>query len=233
MICFGHLCSGIFFVRQCQYFLVNILAVLFCISEGSETNSNFVWEVGLVGSMEKLKIIISQVSNKLKLMLKLSLAKLWSFWNGFWTPDILNKRADILTKKQVGPTSESNSNLKCIFGPKQFEFIRILISKKFWLKKVLVQKISGPNRFQVQKDFGSNKILGQKKFVWVQRKFWSKKFWSATRLNLSWLNLTWSKLTWLVLTGLDQSWLDLTCLNLTCPDLTYPDSNCSNLTSLD
>ena len=62
-------------MRQGQYFLVNSSAVLFFISEGSETNSKFGWEVGLVGSMEKLKIKILQLSNKLKLMLKLSMAK--------------------------------------------------------------------------------------------------------------------------------------------------------------
>ena len=36
----GRLCSGIFLVQQGQYFLVNISALLFSISGGSETNSN-------------------------------------------------------------------------------------------------------------------------------------------------------------------------------------------------
>ena len=63
-------------MRQGQYFLVNSLAVLFSISEGSETNSKFGREVGLVDSMEKLLIKLSQPSTKLELMLKLSLAKL-------------------------------------------------------------------------------------------------------------------------------------------------------------
>ena len=36
----GRLCSGIFLVQQGQYFLVNISALLFSLSGGSETNSN-------------------------------------------------------------------------------------------------------------------------------------------------------------------------------------------------
>ena len=63
-------------MRQGQNILVNNLTVLFSLSEGSETISKFGWEVGLVGSMEKLRIKLSQLSTKLKLMLKLSLAKL-------------------------------------------------------------------------------------------------------------------------------------------------------------
>ena len=54
-----------FFSAQGQYFLVNILLVLFSISGGSETNSKFGYVVGWVGGMEELRIKLSQHSSKL------------------------------------------------------------------------------------------------------------------------------------------------------------------------
>ena len=50
---FRSLCSGIFLVRQGQYILVNILAVLFSISGGSETNSKFGWVFEWLSGMEE------------------------------------------------------------------------------------------------------------------------------------------------------------------------------------
>ena len=62
-------------MRQGQYFLISISAVLFSISGGSETDSKFGWVVGWVGGMEELTINLSQLSTKLKLKLKLNFAK--------------------------------------------------------------------------------------------------------------------------------------------------------------
>ena len=92
-------------------------------------------------------------------------------------------------KIQVGPTLESNSILKFIFGPKKFWDEKSLGPKMFWVqksfglkevlgqKKVLVQKIKGPKTFWVRKNFSQKKyfelktIFGPTKFR-VQKNFW-------------------------------------------------------------
>ena len=75
--------------------------------------------------------------------------------------------------RQVGPTPESNSNFKCILGPKRFRvkksvgFQIILVPKKFWVKNsvstkiILVPKKMGSKKFCV-KNSSQKKILGQK-----------------------------------------------------------------------
>ena len=63
-------------MRQGQYFLVNIFALLFSISGGSETNSKYGWEAGWVGDVEELRVKLSQLLIKLKLEFKLSLEKI-------------------------------------------------------------------------------------------------------------------------------------------------------------
>ena len=90
--------------------------------------------------------------------------------------------------QQVGPTPESNSNFKCILGPKRFWVKKsvgsqiILVPKKFWVKNsvsskiILVAKKLGPRDFvskkcRVQKNVGYKnrgpKILSSQKF-WVK-----------------------------------------------------------------
>ena len=65
-----------FFSAARSIFSCKILALLFSISGGSETNSKQGWVVWRVGGMEELRIKLSQLSTKLKLKLRLSLAKL-------------------------------------------------------------------------------------------------------------------------------------------------------------
>ena len=93
---------------------------------------------------------------------------------------------------QVGPTPESNSNFKCIMGPKRFWVKKgvgsqiILVPKKFWVKNsvstkiILVAKKLGPRDFvskkcrvqkyvgfknsSQEKNFGSKIIFGLSKF---------------------------------------------------------------------
>ena len=65
-------------MRQGQYFLVDILAVLFSISGGSEKNSKSSSFLGRwLGNfgVKELRIKLSQLSIKLKSKFKLSLAK--------------------------------------------------------------------------------------------------------------------------------------------------------------
>ena len=47
-------------------------------------------------------------------------------------------------QEQVGPTPESNSNFKCILGPK-----RLWVKKKCWVQNILVPK----------KDLGPKKVF--------------------------------------------------------------------------
>ena len=86
-------------MQQGHYFLVNILAVLLSLSGGSETKSKFGWEVGWVGGMEKLRIQLPQRSTKLKLKLKLSFENQDDFELVSEPPDILDKTAEIFTRK--------------------------------------------------------------------------------------------------------------------------------------
>ena len=72
--------------------------------------------------------------------------------------------------KQVGPTPESTSILKCILGPKRFWVKKSVRSQKnlalknFGPKMFWVQKISKFQRNVGQKIFGSLQILVPKKF---------------------------------------------------------------------
>ena len=75
--------------------------------------------------------------------------------------------------KQVGPTPESNSILKCILGPKRF-WVKIFVSSKILGQKIFgSQKILGPNNFSIQK-IVVQKILGPQIF-WVRMQSWVRK----------------------------------------------------------
>ena len=69
-------------MRQGPYFLVNILAVLFSISGGSETNSKFGWVVGWVGGMDELTVKLSAI-NQVEVEVKAEFDKIMMILNWF------------------------------------------------------------------------------------------------------------------------------------------------------
>ena len=149
---------------------------------------------------------------------------LWFFFN-FWTRGLdigffstwRKKETVEYNRKQVWPTPESNSILKCSLGPKtcgvqnSLNSQQIFGQQNFGSQKCWVRKnIWVKNNFQskktwVSKNIASTKILGEAKF-WAQNILCPKNF----QLDLS-----------------DQSqvdlpviaWFDLPQLYLICPDL--------------
>ena len=85
-------------------------------------------------------------------------------------------------QQQVGPTTESNSNCKYIWGPKIFWVKKCWVQEIFGPKKVFVQKNLSSEKFGLKKvgskNFGSKKMLGPnmvvRHFLFCPTQFGSK-----------------------------------------------------------
>ena len=99
MIFLCRFCSGFFLVRRGQYFLVNILAVLFSVSGGSERNSKSSWF--LVGWLNNWVVWKNWEWSYLSIQVSWSWSLSWVWQNhvDFQFISKLNNTAEIFTRK--------------------------------------------------------------------------------------------------------------------------------------
>ena len=94
--------------------------------------------------------------------------KLLTDWLTLWQKIPLNfcfLNPSLTNSKQVGQTPESNSNFKCILGSKIFGVKKICVQKNFASKKLFGPRILVRKKFWVKKECLVQQNLGQENFL--------------------------------------------------------------------